>query len=288
MDLDYNLLKVFTKVAELGSFTKASKILNQPKSRVSRAISRLERELGVELIRRTTRKVSLTSVGEEFYQNVSKVLNELNNELVRVSDNKNELEGVIRVTTSDSFAQYSLVEIISEFNSKYPKVKFDMVITNEYVDLIKQNIDVAFRAGKLEDSTMIQKKFVPTMFILVCSKKYIDKYSIPNSLEDLSNHKFLSFKPLEKLFIKAKIELDSILVTDSLPMLLRMALNGDGITVLPNIVCQKFIDSKELIRVISSWQSKSENAHILYPPTKNQPIRVKEFIKTAKNYYLDK
>lgn len=282
MSLDYNLLKIFSKVSELGSFTKAAKALNQPKSRVSRAISRLESELGVELIRRTTRRSSLTIAGEEFYQNVVEHLRGIENELVRISDTQDEMQGTIRVTTSDSFAQYFLAQIISKFSLKYPKVKFDMVITNDYVDLIKENIDIAFRAGKLKDSTLIQKKFTPTSFVLVCSQKYLEASPSLCSLNELENHRFLSFSLLEKVFMSEGVSINPILRTDSLPMLLGMAINGDGITVLPDIYCQKQMESKELVRVLPTWKSKSEHVHILYPPTKNQAKRVKEFIKFAK------
>jgi LysR family transcriptional regulator for bpeEF and oprC len=286
MNIDYNLLKTFSKLSELGSFTAAAKVLNQPKSTVSRAISRLESELGVELVRRTTRKTSLTSEGEKLYKNITPYLEGIRNELIRVSDKKDEMTGTIRITTSDSFAQNTLAQIISIYSSKYPKVKIEMIITNDYLDLVKENIDIAFRAGKLKDSTLIQKKFMATSFIFVCSKGYIDKYSAPNCLDEIQNHKFLSFKPIEKVFTDKGVVLNPVVLTDSLPMLLKLALNGDGVTVLPDFLCQKYLASKELVRVISTWKSKSENLHVLYPPTKNQPRKVKEFIEVGRSMFL--
>lgn len=284
-DIDFNLLRTFSKVAELGSFTQAAIVLNQPKSGVSRAIARLEGDLGVELVRRTTRKTSLTSEGLELYQKITPHLIEIQNELISIQDLQNEMVGTIRITTADSFAQNTLVPIISKYSAKYPNVRIEMVITNEYVDLVKENIDIAFRAGKLKDSTLLQKKFIPTSFILVCSKKYIEKFSKPNTLEDLKNHKYMSFKPLEKLILNKAVSLKPILVTDSLPMLLKLALNGDGITMLPDFLCQEYLSSKELISVIPSWRSKNENVHILYPPTKNLSKRVKAFIDLATQMY---
>ena len=282
--MNYNLLKTFVKVAEFGSFTQAATFLKQPKSRVSRAISSLESELGVELIRRTTRKTSLTSVGQDFYENITPHLHEIQSELVRVSDAQEEMSGSIRITTSDSFAQTSLTQIIAEYNLLYPNVTFEMIITNEYVDLIKDNIDLAFRAGRLKDSTLVQRKFMSTCFILVCSKAYADLNSIPQKLESLNQYKYLSFKPIEKSFTK-NFNLHPILSTDSFPMLLKMVLSGSGISVLPDFLCQKYLDSGELVRVVPGWKSKSENVHILYPPSKNQPKRVKEFIRIARQLY---
>ena len=281
--MDYNLLKTFAKVAELGSFTKASKVLNQPKSRVSRAIARLESELGIELIRRTTRKSTLTSSGDEFYRNITPHLLGIQNEVIRVSDKQEEMMGTIRITTSDSFAQNTLAGIISAYNEKYPKVEFEMIITNDYVDLVEENIDLAFRAGKLKDSTLIQKKFMEVSFIMVCSRKYIEKYSLIKSLDELQNHKFLSFTPMESQLRGKDTSVKSILRTDSLPMLLKMALNGDGVTVLPSFLCQNYLDNKELVRVVPSWSSRSSTSHILYPSTKNLSKRVKAFIEISQS-----
>ena len=284
--LDYNLLKTFAKVSELGSFTKAAKVLNQPKSRVSRAIARLEEEVGVELIRRTTRRTSLTNVGQELYEGITPHLNGIRDELIRVGEKQEEMVGTIRITTADSFAQYILPQIICEYNSKYPKVKVEVVITNQYLDLVEENIDLAFRAGKLQSSSLIQKKFMATSFILVCSRAYINKYSSPSSIEDLKNHRFLSFKPIEKTFIDRGINLEASVTTDSFPMLLKMALEGSGITILPNFLCEKHLVSNELVRVIPSWEIQSSNHHILYPPTKNLSKKVREFINLSRQLYL--
>ncbi|MCT4642352.1 MAG: LysR family transcriptional regulator [Bacteriovoracaceae bacterium] len=281
MNLDYNLLKTFSKVSELGSFTMAAHVLKQPKSRVSRSISRLENELGVELIRRTTRRISLTSAGSELFNNIAIHLRGIENELIKISDGKDKMSGTIRITTSDSIAQYVLSEVVSRYNLKFPDVKLEMIVTNDYMDLVKENIDLAFRAGKLKDSVLIQKKFIATSFVLVCSKKFKQKYSLPTSLEKLRDYNFLSFIPLENSFAQQGIEVNSILATDSLPMLLKMALDGAGITILPSFLCQKYIDSKKLLRVLPSWEARKENIHIVYPPTKNLPKRVKTFIQLA-------
>ena len=288
MEKDYNLLKVFCKVSELGSFTKAAKILNQPKSRVSRAISRLENELDVQLIRRTTRKTSLTINGQEFYQNINPFLNCINNELIKVSNQQQEMSGTIRITASQDIGQTIVAQIISAFNSKHPNVHFETIITNDYLDLTKENIDIAFRAGKLQNSSLIQKKFMSTNFIIVCAKKYIEKYSAPLCLEDLQDHKFLSFKGMERSLIdNGKIikPIKPIITTDSIPMLLNMAFNGDGIVILPSFFCKEHIAAKTLIRLIPTWKSKTENLHILYPPSKNISDKVKTFVEMATTHF---
>jgi LysR family transcriptional regulator for bpeEF and oprC len=288
IQMDYNLLKTFSKVVELGSFTQAAKYLGQPKSRVSRAISRLESELNVQLIRRTTRKSSLTSSGLEFYKEISPLLNSINNELIKVSNQQIEMSGVIRITTSESIAQTLVAQVISAYQLKYPKVYFEIIITNDYLDLTKENIDIAFRAGKLQDSSLIQKKFISTNFILVSSTKYLEYNPLPTKLEDLQHHKLLSFKGFEKTIFNKSIDYKPKVVSDSFSVLLKMTLNHEGITFLPNFLCQEYLENKTLSRVIPTWKSKTSNIHILYPPSRNISKRVKAFLELANELYSGK
>ncbi len=283
--IDYNLLKTFHKVSELGSFTRASEVLKQPKSRVSRAISRLEEKLGVQLIRRTTRRTSLTSAGKTFYENISPLLNSLDSELANVQNHQTEMSGLIRLTASEDIAQTLLPKIISKFNSKHPRVEIQTLITNDFLDLAKENIDLSFRAGKLQDSILIQKKIMAVSFILVCSKKYLQKFGKPQNLKDLNSHKFLSFTPGERTWLEDDLDIKPFLKSDSIPMLLNMAINNDGITALPDYFCKDALKSGALVRIFPSWSSKSENIHMLYHPLKNSSKKIKIFIATVKQYF---
>lgn len=279
--MDYNLLKVFAKVAELGSFTQAAKILNYPKSRVSRAISRLENELGVQLIRRTTRKTSLTNSGKELFQNMSPLLKGLDAELTHVSNQHNDLSGIIRLTASQDIGQTLVTQSISAFNAKHPNVRFETIITNDFLDLTQENIDIAFRAGKLTGSHLIQKEILRARFIIVCSKEYRDTYGQPNKLEDLASHKFLSFKNKEQEFLEKDITLNPVVISDSFPMLLNMALSHFGITILPDFFCETYLNDKKLVQLLPKWTSKTGTIHLLYPPSKTIPKKINAFIQTV-------
>ncbi len=281
--MDYNLLKTFIKVSELGSFSKAAKALNQPKSRISRAIARVENELGVELIRRTTRKVSLTSVGQDFYHTIYPLLSGVDEELIKVSSRQQEMSGVIRLTAPLDIGQSLLGKIISVFNEKYPDVQVETIITNDFLDLVEENIDLSIRAGRLRDSSLIQKKLMSVSFIIVCTEAYLQKYGRPTELKDLEKHKFLSFRDLTHSWLGKDIKLRPFVKSDSIPMLLNMTLNSDGIAVLPDYFCKDLLTSNTLIRLFPSWKSKANNVHILYPSSKNSSKKIKAFIETAIN-----
>ncbi|MDX2471158.1 MAG: LysR family transcriptional regulator [SAR324 cluster bacterium] len=283
--MDYKLLIVFEKVAQLGSFTKAAHVLGQPKSRVSRAIAKLEDELGVQLLRRTTRKTSLTSIGEEFFQNIQPLLAKIEDELVKVSNFQDEMSGVIRITAPEDLGQTLVAQIISAYTAKYPGVMVQAILTNNILDLTKENIDLSIRAGKLVDSNLIQKKLLKMNFIFVCSKNYVHTHGRPTEIKGIESHKFLSFRNIEKEFFKGKgeerIAFSPRVISDSLPMLLNLVLNGDGIAIIPDFFCNEHLDSGDLVRLFPRWQSDTEHVHILYPPSQNTSRKVKMFIETA-------
>ena len=282
---DLNLIRTFCKLAEFGSFTQAARVLKQPKSRVSRAISRLEEDLGVELVRRTTRQTSLTGAGQKFYQRVQLLISQLDEESNAISETKDEMEGILKVTSPEDIGQSLLSKVVAVFNKKYPKVKIETVLSNEVLDLTKEGIDVAIRAGKLVDSNLKQRRLIEFKMILVASKKYLQTFGRPMSLPDLKRHKLMFFRdfglePVLEKRLKSD-DLESYLKCDSFSMLLTMALEDGGITVLPEFVAQKYIDLGVLQRVLPMLEGKKAHLHLVFPPSKKMPRRTRAFIDTA-------
>lgn len=274
---NYNLLETFVKVSELGSFTQAAINLKQPKSRVSRAINKLETDLGAQLIRRTTRKVTLTNSGQELFRSISPLLKEIKDQLEKIANYQQSISGKIRITASEDIAQTIVATAVSEFQKRYPLTTFETIVTNEFLDLTKENIDIAFRAGRLKDSGLIQRKIMSVKFICVCSPHYIEKYGCISNIEDLKKHNFLSFKNIERKFIRKSFSPKPFIVSDSMPMILNMTVNNCGIAILPSFFCQNHLKDNSLKRVASNWESKTENIHILFTPTKNMPKKIKLF-----------
>lgn len=282
--MDLNLLKTFIKVAEHGSFTKAATELKQPKSRVSRGIARLEEELGVQLVRRTTRRTSLSSSGEEFFIRIKPLIAKISEELVNISEQQQEMAGEIKLTASPDIGQTIVAQMISKFNQKYPMVRFHTTISNDYLDLDNKNIDIAFRIGRSPDSNFIQKKLMTAAFILVCSKRYRDIHGTPNSIEELSQYSLLSFRDINESYFDGGQT--PKVVSDSIPMLLNMALNDDGLATVPDFFCKDAIESQDLVRVLPEWSSTPGNIHILYGGGVSVPKRVKVFIQMVNEYCL--
>ncbi|WP_417335768.1 LysR family transcriptional regulator [Halobacteriovorax marinus] len=285
--MDLNLLKTFSKVSELGSFTKAAEALKQPKSRVSRAISRLEDEIGLELIRRTTRQTSLTTEGEAFYNKIKDLIHQLDEEIDSLNDSKKEISGVLRITAPEDLGQSILLDIIAKYNDLYPNVEVQTLLTGEYLDLTKDNIDLAFRVGKLEDSNLIQRSFKDVHFVAIASREYIQRYGLPKSTKDLHQHKLLTFKGFDFNNLNSASSPEALkyqINTSSIPMLLNMALEGNGISIVPSFYCEEYIRTGELVHLFPKWRGPKHTIKILYTPTSNLSKRTRAFLDLVKDF----
>lgn len=272
--MNLNLLKTFVKLAEFGNFTKTAEHLNQPKSRVSRSISKLEEELGIQLVRRTTRQTSLTSAGSDYYQRIALLISQIDEETKAISDSSQALSGLLRITAPEDMAQTIVSRLVSQFSEKHPKIKIECIVTNQFLDLTKENIDLAFRAGKLTDSNLIQRKLHQVELITIASKAYLQKYGTPQLENELSKHRVMSFKGMSSYK-------NSFITTDSFAMLLNMTLLGNGIAIVPDFICKGYLDSGELIKLFPLKKNQSSSVHIVYPPSRNIPLKTKKFIKLA-------
>jgi len=284
--LDYNLLKIFTILVEKGSYTQAAKHFNCPKSKISRAITRLEEELNLQLVRRTTREVVITSLGLELNKKIQKHFEIIESDVSAITNMSKNVSGVLRVTASEDMAQAVLVDLVVNYTRLYPNVKVDMVITNEFLNLNKENVDIGIRIGKLKDSSLIQRKLLDLHVIMVATPNYIKTHGDVNSVKDLKNHNMLLFKEgvgFHELFSlnKTTVKLNSNISTNSFPTLLNMALNDKGIAYLPDFFCQKYLESGELVRVLPSKRGIKRPLHMVYTQSKVVPNTIRTFIDEA-------
>jgi DNA-binding transcriptional LysR family regulator len=284
MKTDLNLLHIFCKVAELESFTAAARHLSQPKSRISRAIARLEETMGTQLVRRTTRQTSLTEEGKILYQRTGQLLAQINGELTNLSEGVGSISGLIRVSASEDLGQAILAPIISNFTELYPHIRFDVILTNAYVDLSAQEVDVAFRIGKLSDSALIQKKIGQVRLIPVAHPDYLARFGTPESLSALSQHRLLNFRSENQqgqstiVLSESGEGLNFSLQANSFTILLQLALQSKGITLLPDFYCRQALREGKLLHILPQWNGSKRDIQLVYLPNKNLSPRVKTFI----------
>ncbi|AHI05201.1 transcriptional regulator [Bdellovibrio bacteriovorus W] len=285
--LDLNQVRMFVRLVELGSFTKAAAALKQPKSRVSRWLQNLEQDLGVQLIYRTTRQFQLTESGRSFYERAKNLVEGLDSLTHEMRESTAEVSGLIRVTASDDMGIKLLPTVIDDFLKIYPSVRFDIILTQAYLDLVKESVDVAIRVGTLADSTLRGKKIGVAKSILVATPGFLERH---RNWEDLNEFIKLPFIGLSHLNIvnilkplgtKAKKDVQEILLANNPALLVEFALKGRGIALVPEFLCRDHVLAGRLVHVHKTFKTADIPVSLLTPHQKEMPLRIKKFIEFA-------
>lgn len=236
-------MKVFREIIETGSFVSASEKLDLSKAMTSNYLKALEEELGVRLINRTSRKISLTEEGKSYYEHCKDILDNLEEVESSLKSSQASPKGLLRVAIPNWF-HFSYFNLgIAKYLEKYPEVILDLSLNDRVVDLVEEGIDIALRVTKEPHSTLIARRICEVKFFIVGSKKYFEKYDKPKRPIDLEKHKFISQNntKIKKLAIKdgeeiLNININNIHSTNSTTMCAQMATTGIGITGLPEFM----------------------------------------------------
>ncbi|MEH6580053.1 MAG: LysR family transcriptional regulator [Amphritea sp.] len=183
---------IFNKIYETGSYTKAATHLNIPKATVSRRVRSLEEKLGVNLINRDTRKISLTEAGDHLYRKTNSLLYKIQEAQESVSELQNEISGDLKITIPVEIGINYINDIICRFLEKHTLIRLEINMTNEVVDIIKDGYDLAIRGGILKDSNLVSKKIIESKLYVCCSPDYLEKNIKPKHPTDLESHTLFS------------------------------------------------------------------------------------------------
>jgi DNA-binding transcriptional LysR family regulator len=247
------------EVAESGSFTEASARLSVPKSTISQRIKRLEKRLGLQLLSRSTRRVSLTSNGQVFLEYCRRVRAEVKSASVAMINLKERPTGLIRLTCPEITASYFMPRFLYGFTKQFPNVEVDLLATNENLDIIRERIDFAFRVGSVSNKDLFVRKISPIKRILVASPAYL-KHSEPMTLpEHLAKHRCLvhqahavwSFSMKSDI---VKVTPSAVMQSNSIGFLLQASIAGNGLAVLPAYVCAPYISTGALVEAMPQWR----------------------------------
>ena len=280
-------LQTFVAVVEAGSFTAAADRLDTAKSAVSRRVSALEERLGVQLLRRTTRRLNLTDSGRSFYEHSARILADLEEAESAVAQEHGELRGTLRVALPLSFGLRHMCKPIADFSRRHPRVEFDLDLNDRRVDLVQEGADLAVRIGRLSDSTLIAKKLFDARTVVCGSPAYFDAHGIPESPEDLADHKCLVYGNLPDPFTwvcrdsegqNYRIAINATMTASSGDFLCAAATEGLGIAMQPTFIAGEAISRGELVPVLTDYQWPVSPGWAIYPPTRHLSYRVREFI----------
>jgi DNA-binding transcriptional LysR family regulator len=286
--LDLNQIRTFVKIVQAGSFTKAAAVLRQPKSRVSRRLASLEKELGVQLIYRTTRQFQLTEMGRAYYERAQGLVEGLESLSNEMSETTSEVSGLIRITASDDMGVKYLPSILDEFSKQYPKIRFELLLSQAYVDLVKESVDVAIRIGNLKDSSLRSRKVGAVKNIMVATPGFLERYRQWEDLSQLESIPFLGFGNSGKIEAlrssdnkKVVLKINPIMSSNNPAMLEQLVLLGKGMAFIPEFLCRAHIQEGRLIHVHKSLRSAEVPVNLVTPEQKEVPLKVKKFSEFA-------
>ncbi|WP_048438586.1 LysR substrate-binding domain-containing protein [Caenimonas sp. SL110] len=286
---DLNDMLYFAEVVDQGGFAAAGRALGVPKSKLSRRVAELEARLGVRLLQRTTRKLSLTEAGEIYHRHCVAMREEAEAAEEAVLVVQTEPRGTIRVTCPVTLAQSTIGPLIPMFLERHPHVRIDMQVTNRVVDLVQEGIDVALRVRPtLEDSgSLVVKNLGNTYGLLVASPRLLDREGRPQAVEDLQKLPTVAMSaadgratwiltgPAGRSF---ELVHKPVYTADDILTLKCAALQGTGICIIPDYMCTNELRSGALEQVISGWAPRPGVMHAVFPSRRGLVPAVRRFL----------
>lgn len=281
-------IKRFIRVAELASFTKAADNLGLPKASISIAVQQLESKLGTQLLHRTTRKVQLTPDGQLFYEKGKDVLAEIDDLESLFQSNDTSIKGLIRVDMSLPMAKNLVIPKLPAFLDRYPNIQVDLSSTDRRVDLVADGFDCVVRTGTLSDSGLIVRNLGELPQSNFVSPTYLEKYGMPEKIDDLSNHWLIHYN------VNPSSKFDAFEYFDGqtcikIPMQSRISVNnvdayrnacvvGLGIMQAPYLGARRMMREGKLVEVLKDFRAPAMPVSLLYPHRRNLSKRVRIFM----------
>lgn len=257
-------LTVFVQVVENGSFSRAAEQLAMANSAVSRVVKRLEEKLGVNLINRTTRQLRLTEEGSQYFRRVQKILQEMAAAEAEMLAAHEVPQGGLRVDSAMPMVLHLLVPLAAKFNERYPHVQLSLVSSEGYINLIERKVDIALRAGELDDSGLRARHLFDSHFRIVASPEYLEKHGTPQSTEELANHQCLGFTEPSSLNTWAvsdaqgnPYKISPHFTASSGEILRSLCLSGCGIACLSDFLVDNDIAEGKLIPLLVEQTSNT-------------------------------
>lgn len=282
-----NTLHTFVSVIEEGSFTAAANYLGMSKPVVSKQISQLEEELGVQLLIRTTRTLKLTEAGERFAAYASKILQDLKEAEQAVMPMQVEAQGNLVISAPQSLVYSILPKILPQFQARYPNIQLTIRATGRYVDLIEEEIDLALRVGKLADSSLKARLIKPCQMQVCATPDYWAKHTQPTHPSELSRHECLIYQPGNQLVNwlfrdeernNLSIKVKGRFQSDDGGLLLNACRQGQGIFYTPSFLIEDDVAAGKLALALTDYYPENTGIYALYPNTKFVPNKIRVFI----------
>ena len=286
-------MRVFAAVSRLGSFSAAAEELKISRAMASKHVSDLEADLNARLLNRTTRKLSLTEVGQVYFEKVDTILAEIDEADQSVTELQTEPRGTIKIMSPPSFGSFHLARAISGYKDTYPRVKIELILSDGLPDLFEGGVDMAIQLGEMKDSNVIARKISSSRLVICGSPEYFKKHKRPESPEDLENHnclKLIQSFPITDWRLKiddreTRVDVSGNLKSNIADSLRIAALNGCGLIQQPSYMVGLDIKSGRLIPVLEKYEPDKLPIYALYAHRKYLSIKVRTFFDYIQSYF---
>ncbi|AUH01262.1 LysR family transcriptional regulator [Prodigiosinella confusarubida] len=293
-DIDIGALRIFVAVAEAGSFVAGGKAMGLTRSAAGKALARLENYLETRLFQRTTRRLSLTTEGHEFYHRCSQLLEDLEEAEATIRQNPLRPKGILRLTVSEGYGKMIILPFLNEFLEASPELSIEVSFTDRVVDLVEEGFDLAIRVGSATTSyqyiTQVIDRAWPHLY---ASPNYLEKWGIPNSFAEIKNHRRLVYglgtAPTAWTLVdkeQGQITLDGPAYArfDSGDAIRTASIAGLGIGYLPSFMIEKDLFEGRLVQVLTDVRGEEIAIHAIYPNRRNLSVRVRAFIDDLRKF----
>ncbi len=294
-----HLMQVFTRIVESGSFSAVAKEMNMLQPTVSKHMNALENILGVRLLNRTTRKLSVTDSGREYYQRAKRILDEVREMDSEIASLQNNPTGTLRVSAPAAFGRRYLVPLVFEFKRQYPELAIDLSLKDRYVDVVQEGVDVAIRMGELEDSSLVARHIGSFARMCVASPDYIAKHGMPREPADLKQHNCITYSYNTYTYYSSSNDWN--FGSSKKPTLVRVfgnfkansafairsaARHGIGVANLPAFLLNEDLESGRLIHLLSDFGPAQMRISAVYPSGRLVSRKVKLFVNHVQGKLL--
>lgn len=280
-------LLAFVKTADLGSFVAAGRALEISASAVGKGVARLEQEVGLRLMQRSTRRIQLTDEGRLFHERCRRILDDLDDARAMLSHAREVPRGRLRVC-APIVGHHFLMPVIPDFLARYPEVELDINFSDRSVDLIDEGVDVAIRSGDLPDSRLVSRPLQPFRLLLCASPDYLKRHGTPLVARDLERHAAIRFRhpnsgklldwPLLQSAAAPEIRLRTVLACNNMEAVLGAALRGLGIACMPDFLVREVLADGRLLSVLNAQTGMGGQFSALWPSSRHLSPKVRVFV----------
>ena len=279
-------MQLFARVVETGSYTAAAEQLEISRALASKLVQALEDQLGVRLLHRTTRRLSLTEAGQNYYQRVAEILAQLAEAEAEAAELQLEPRGRLRVSAPMSFSILHLGAALADFQRKYPRVELELNLNDRVVDLVEDGFDLAIRIGRLADSSLVARRLAGSQIVAVAAPAYLAWHGMPSHPDDLAHHNCLDYtlspRRDEWQFARGEervnVRVRGNLHVNNGDMIALAAAQGLGVALSPAFIVHDALRRGDLVRVLPEWQLPDIGVYAVYPAGRSLPAKTRSLI----------